>query len=94
VGQAEEIYVIASPDLDQVAAMGSSDVDGARVAADERLQRAFEHMHADGLKPKGSIDAENQVVAIIAERVRSHLDLPTVASSSSTTTSRRRRAES
>jgi hypothetical protein len=57
VDQAEEIYVIA-PTLTRWLQWVSSDVDGARVAADERFQRAVEHMHADGLKPKGSIEAE------------------------------------
>ena len=105
VDQAEEIYVIA-PTLTNWLQWVSSDVDGARVAADERLRKVFDHMHANGLKPKGSIAAENQVVAIadalaefdadlillrlhapdseheswhehrIAERVRSHFDLP------------------
>jgi hypothetical protein len=107
VDQAEEIYVIA-PTLTSWLQWVSSDVDGARVAADERLQTVFDHMHADGLQPKGAIGAENQVVAIadalaefeadlivlrlhapgseqeswhehhVAERVRSHFELPTV----------------
>jgi hypothetical protein len=108
VDQAEEIFVIA-PTLTTWLQWVASDVDGARVAADERLRKVFDHMHADGLKPVGTVGAENQVVAIadalagfdadlivlrlhtpdsgdeswhehgVAERVRSHFDLPTVA---------------
>jgi hypothetical protein len=107
VEDAEEIFVIA-PTLTNWLQWVASDVDGARVAADQRLHTVFDHMHANGLKPHGTIGAENQVVAIadalaefhadlivlrlhapnteheswhehrIAERVRSHFDLPTM----------------
>jgi hypothetical protein len=60
---AEEIYVIA-PTLTSWLQWVASDVDGARVTADERLHRVFEHMHADGLRPRGSVGDEDQVVAI------------------------------
>jgi nucleotide-binding universal stress UspA family protein len=107
VDDAEEIYVIA-PTLTSWLQWVASDVDGARLAADQRLHTVFEHMHADGLRPYGTVGAEDQVVAIadalaefdadlivlrlhapnseheswherrIAERVRSHFDLPTM----------------
>jgi nucleotide-binding universal stress UspA family protein len=107
VDDAEEIYVIA-PTLTSWLQWVASDVDGARLAADQRLHTVFEHMHADGLRPCGTVGAEDQVVAIadalaefdadlivlrlhapnseheswherrIAERVRSHFDLPTM----------------
>lgn len=103
---AEEIYVIA-PTLTTWLQWVASDVDGARVSADARLRTVFEHMRARGLKPRGAVGAEDQVLAIadaladfdadlivlrlhapdgrnenwhehrIAERVRSHFDLPT-----------------
>ena len=60
---AEEIYVIA-PTLTSWLQWVASDVDGARVTADERLRRVFDHMHADGLQPRGSVGDEDQVVAI------------------------------
>jgi hypothetical protein len=60
---AEEIYVIA-PTLTSWLEWVASDVDGARVAADQRLHRVFDHMHADGLRPRGSVGDEDQVVAI------------------------------
>jgi hypothetical protein len=107
VDDAEEIYVIA-PTLTSWLQWVASDVDGARVAADQRLHTVFDHMHANGLKAHGTIGEEDQVVAIadalaefnadlivlrlhapdseheswhehrIAERVRSHFDLPTM----------------
>jgi len=103
---AEEIYVIA-PTLTTWLQWVASDVDGARVSADERLRTVFDHMRAGGLKPRGAVGAEDQVLAIadaladfdadlivlrlhapdggdenwhehrIAERVRSHFNLPT-----------------
>jgi hypothetical protein len=106
VDQAEEIYVIA-PTLTTWLQWVATDVDGARVAADQRLHTVFDHMHADGLMPVGTVGEENQLVAIadalaefeadlivlrlhapegghgswhergIADRVRSHFDLPT-----------------
>jgi hypothetical protein len=108
IGEAEEIYVIA-PTLTTWLQWVASDVDHARVSADERLRSVFDHMHADGLSPHGTVAAENQVVAIadallefdadlivlrlhvpgsdheswhehqVAERVRSHFDVPTIA---------------
>jgi hypothetical protein len=108
IAEAEEIYVLA-PALTTWLQWVATDVDRARVAADERLHRVFDHMHADGLAPRGSVADENQVVAIadalrefdadlivlrlhdpggqhtnwqehrVAERVRSHFDVPTIA---------------
>jgi hypothetical protein len=63
VDQAEEIYVIA-PTLTTWLQWIATDIDRARVAADQRLHTVFDHMHADGLKPVGAVGAENQVVAI------------------------------
>jgi len=104
---AEDIYVIA-PTLTTWLEWVATDVDGARVSADERLRTVFDHMRAGGLRPHGAVGAEDQVLAIadaladfdadlivlrlhapgggdenwhehrIAERVRSHFDLPTV----------------
>ena len=105
---AEDIYVLA-PALTTWLQWVATDVDRARVSADERLHRVFDHMHADGLAPRGTVADENQLVAIadallefdpdlillrlhapgsehknwqehrIAERVRSHFDVPTIA---------------
>jgi nucleotide-binding universal stress UspA family protein len=107
VEDAEEIYVIA-PTLTSWLQWLATDVDGARVAADQRLHTVFDHMQANGLTAHGAIGEEDQVVAIadalaefnadlivlrlhapdseheswhehrIAERVRSHFDLPTM----------------
>jgi len=63
IDEAEEIYVIA-PTLTTWLQWVASDVDGARVAADERLGTVFDHMLAAGLKPRGTVGAENQVTAI------------------------------
>jgi hypothetical protein len=108
IAEAEDVYVLA-PALTTWLQWVATDVDRARVAADERLQRVFDHMTADGLAPRGAVADENQVVAIadalldfdadlivlrlhdpggeqtnwreyrVAERVRSHFDLPTIA---------------
>lgn len=108
VDAAEEIYVLA-PTLTSWLQWLASDVDGARTSADERLHKVFDHMHADGLAPRGTIGDEDQVLAIadvlahfdadlivlrlhipgsarenwhehrIAERVRSHFGVPTIA---------------
>jgi hypothetical protein len=108
IAEAEEIYVLA-PTLTTWLQWVATDVDRARVSADERLHRVFDHMHAGGLSPRGAITDENQVVAIadalldfdadlivlrlhhpggrhtnwqehrVAERVRSHFDVPTIA---------------
>jgi hypothetical protein len=105
---AEEIYVIA-PTLTSWLQWVASDVDRARVSADKRLHKVFDHMHADGLQPRGTVGDEDQVVAIadaladfdadlillrlhipgsdheswhehrVAERVRSHFGVPTIA---------------
>jgi hypothetical protein len=105
--QTDEVYVIA-PTLTTWLEWVATDIDGARSSADQRLKTIFDHMQANGLQPKGTIGAEDQVVAIddalaefdadlivlrlhapdseyenwhehrIAERVRSHFDLPTV----------------
>jgi hypothetical protein len=63
VDDAEEIYVIA-PTLTSRLQWVASDVDGARVAADERLHTVFDHMHANGLKPQGTVGSDDQLVAI------------------------------
>ena len=108
IAEAEDIYVLA-PTLTTWLQWVATDVDRARVAADERLRRVFDHMHADGLVPRGRVATENQVVAIadalfefdadlivlrlhapgsehenwrehrVAERIRSHFEVPTVA---------------
>jgi hypothetical protein len=108
IEDAEDIRVLA-PTLTTWLQWVASDVDGARVMADKRLQRVFDHMHADGISPTGMVADEDQVVAIadalaefdadlivlrlhhpgsehknwhehrVAERVRSHFDLPTIA---------------
>lgn len=108
IAEAEDIYVLA-PALTTWLQWVATDVDRARVAADERLHRVFDHMHADGLAPRGAVADENQLVAIadalldfdadlivlrlhdpdgehpnwqehrVAERVRSHFDVPTIA---------------
>ncbi|HWG09320.1 MAG TPA: hypothetical protein VN672_09960 [Solirubrobacteraceae bacterium] len=61
--EAEEIYVIA-PSLTTWLQWVASDVDHARVSADERLHAVFDHMHAEGLQPAGTVAGENQVTAI------------------------------
>jgi hypothetical protein len=63
VEQAEEVFVIA-PTLTSWLQWLATDVDHARVSADERLQTVFDHMHAAGLEPAGTVGSENQVVAI------------------------------
>jgi hypothetical protein len=63
IDQAEEIYVIA-PTLTTWLQWIATDIDGARVAADQRLRTVFDHMHADGLNPVGTVGEENQLVAI------------------------------
>jgi hypothetical protein len=108
IADAGEIYVIA-PTLTSWLQWVATDVDGARVAADERLRTVFDHMRSGGLNPHGAVGSEDQVVAIadalsdfdadlivlrlhapgtegenwrehqIAERVRSHFGVPTVA---------------
>lgn len=105
---AKEIYVVA-PTLTSWLQWVASDVDRARVSADQRLQKVFDHMTADGLEPRGTVGDEDQVVGIadaladfdadlivlrlhipgsahenwhehrIAERVRSHFGVPTIA---------------
>jgi hypothetical protein len=105
---AEDIRVLA-PTLTTWLQWVATDVDRARVSADERLHRVFDHMHADGLAARGTVADENQVVAVadalrdfdadlivlrlhapgsdhrnwhehrVAERVRSHFDIPTIA---------------
>jgi hypothetical protein len=108
IAEAEDIYVLAPAQTTWLQWV-ATDVDRARVAADERLHRVFDHMHADGLAPRGAVADESQVVAIadalldfdadlivlrlhdpdgehanwqerrVAERVRSHFDIPTIA---------------
>ncbi|MGI8712237.1 MAG: hypothetical protein ACR2NR_03460 [Solirubrobacteraceae bacterium] len=108
IDQAAEIYVVAQA-LTSWMQWLTDDRDNARVSADARLRTVFDHMHADGLNPKGEVGAENQVTAIadalaqfdadlivlrlhvrgsehenrrergIAEEVRAHFDVPTIA---------------
>jgi hypothetical protein len=61
--EADEIYVVA-PSLTTWLQWVSSDVDHARVSADERLHKVIDHMHAAGLEPAGTVAGENQVTAI------------------------------
>jgi len=63
IGEAEEIYVIA-PTLTTWVQSLTGDIDAARLSADERLQTVFEHMHASGLEPRGTVGDEDQVAAI------------------------------
>jgi len=63
IDQAEEIYVVA-PVLTTWMQWLTDDRDSAQVSADERLRTVFDHMRADGLKPRGEVGAENQVTAI------------------------------
>jgi hypothetical protein len=63
IAGAEEIYVVA-PTLTTWLQWVATDIDRARVSADERLRRVFDHMHADGLAPHGTVADEDQVVAI------------------------------
>jgi hypothetical protein len=63
IDEAEEIYVVA-PTLTSWLQSLAGDIDGARVAADERLHKVFDHMHASGLDPHGAIGDEDQVAAI------------------------------
>jgi hypothetical protein len=61
--EAEAIYVVA-PTLTTWLQWLATDIDGPRVAADQRLHVVFDHMHADGLEPHGTVGEEDQVVAI------------------------------
>jgi hypothetical protein len=61
--EAEEIYVIA-PALTTWLQWVATDVDRARVSADERLHTVFDHMYAGGMAPTGTVGDENQVTAI------------------------------
>jgi hypothetical protein len=63
IEEAEEIYVVA-PTLTTWLQWVATDLDRARVSADKRLHRVFDHMHADGLAPRGTVANENEVVAI------------------------------
>lgn len=55
--------------------MVTDDRDSASVSADECLRTVFAHMHADGLKPHGSVGAENQVTAISDALAQFNADL-------------------
>jgi nucleotide-binding universal stress UspA family protein len=72
--EAEEIYVIA-PTLTTWLQWVASDVDHARVLADERLHGVFAHMHAAGLEPAGTVAGENQVTAIADALAKFDADL-------------------
>jgi len=54
IEEAEEIYVLA-PALTTWLQWVATDVDRARVSADERLRRVFDHMHAECLAPRGTV---------------------------------------
>ncbi len=72
--EAEEVYVVA-PALTTWLQWVASDVDHARVSADERLQTVFDHMHAGGLEPAGTVGSENQVTAIADALAKFDADL-------------------
>jgi hypothetical protein len=72
--EAEEIYVIA-PTLTTWLQWVASDVDRARVWADDRLRKVFDHMHAAGLEPAGTVAGENQVTAIADALAKFDADL-------------------
>lgn len=106
IAEADEIYVVAPTVTTRLQSL-ATDVDGARVSADERLHTVFEHMHARGLDARGKVGDEDQITAIgdaladfdadlivlrlhvpgsedenwrehrLAQRVRSHFDVPT-----------------
>ncbi len=63
VDQASDIYVLA-PTLTTRLQSLTGDSDRARMAAGERLRTVFDHMHADGLAPGGTVGDEDQVTAI------------------------------
>ena len=63
VDQATDIYVLA-PTLTTRLQSLTGDIDGARMAAGDRLRTVFDHMHADGLVPRGTVSDEDQVTAI------------------------------
>ena len=63
VDQAADIYVLA-PTLTTRLQSLTGDIDGARMAAGDRLRTVFDHMHADGLVPRGTVGDEDQVTAI------------------------------
>ena len=58
-----QVYVVA-PTLTTRLQSLTGDVDGARALAKERLRTVFDHMHADGLEPRGTVGDEDQVAAI------------------------------
>jgi hypothetical protein len=72
--QAEEIYVVA-PTLTTWMHWLTDDMDNALVSADERLLTLFDHMHAEGLTPRGQVGAENQVIAIADALAKFDADL-------------------
>jgi hypothetical protein len=72
--QAEEVYVVA-PKLTTWLQWVATDVDHARVSADERLRAVFDHMHAGGLEPAGTVGSENQVTAIADALAKFDADL-------------------
>ncbi len=63
VDVAEDVYVVA-PTLTTRLQSLTGDVDRARASAQERLRTVFDHMHADGLEPRGVVGDEDQVAAI------------------------------
>jgi hypothetical protein len=63
IDEAEEIYVVA-PTLTTWLQSLAGDIDRARVSADGRLHKVFDHMHASGLEAHGAVGDEDQVAAI------------------------------
>ena len=63
VDQATDIYVLA-PTLTTRLQSLTGDIDRARLAAGDRLRTVFDHMHADGHVPGGTVGDEDQVTAI------------------------------
>lgn len=58
-----EVFVLA-PTLTTRLQSLTGDIDDARASAQARLRTVFDHMHADGLEPRGGIGDEDQVAAI------------------------------
>ena len=63
IDEAQEIYVVA-PTLTTWLQSLAGDIDRARVSADERLHKVFDHMHASGLEADGTVGDEDQIAAI------------------------------
>jgi hypothetical protein len=64
IDEADEIYVVARTVTTWLQSL-VTDIDGARVSADERLRTVFDHMHASGLDARGTVGDEDQITAIV-----------------------------